>query len=80
MDAEAEKLGEASVQAFETEGLIGSATAAAVLAYLFHRIEGCLDGRPTLLLIVERAGSPWTTLRFVVNLAEDPRSNPDGDP
>jgi type IV secretion system protein VirB4 len=53
LDAEAEKLGEASVQAFETEGLIGTAAAAAVLAYLFHRIEGRLDGRPTLLIVDE---------------------------
>jgi type IV secretion system protein VirB4 len=53
LDAEAERLGEASVQAFETEGLIGTGAAAAVLAYLFHRIEGRLDGRPTLLIIDE---------------------------
>ena len=50
LDAESERLGEASVQAFETEGLIGTAAAGAVLAYLFHRIEGRLDGRPTLLI------------------------------
>jgi type IV secretion system protein VirB4 len=53
LDAEAEQLGIASVQAFETEGLIGSAAAPAVLTYLFHRIEGRLDGRPTLLIIDE---------------------------
>jgi type IV secretion/conjugal transfer VirB4 family ATPase len=53
LDAEAEHLGEASVQAFETEGLIGAGAAPAVLAYLFHRIEGRLDGRPTLLIIDE---------------------------
>ena len=53
LDAEAEYLGEASVQAFETEGLIGSGAAPAVLAYLFHRIEDRLDGRPTLLIIDE---------------------------
>ena len=53
LDAEIEHLGEASVQAFETEGLIGAACAAAVLAYLFHRIEGRLDGRPTLIIIDE---------------------------
>src|SRR3546814_5583996 len=45
LDAEQERLGEASVQAFETEGLIGASSAAAVLAYLFHRIEGRLNGR-----------------------------------
>jgi len=53
LDAEAERLGEADVQAFETEGLIGTSAAPAVLAYLFHRIEGRLDGRPTLLIIDE---------------------------
>jgi len=41
------------VQAFETEGLIGTSAAPAVLAYLFHRIEARLDGRPTLLIIDE---------------------------
>ena len=53
LDAETERLGEASVQAFETEGLIGTGAAPAVLAYLFHRIEGRLDGRPTLLIVDE---------------------------
>jgi type IV secretion/conjugal transfer VirB4 family ATPase len=53
LDAETERLGEASVQAFETEGLIGTGAATAVLAYLFHRIEDRLDGRPTLLIIDE---------------------------
>ena len=48
LDAEAEQLGSAPVQAFETEGLIGAGAAPAVLTYLFHRIEGRLDGRPTL--------------------------------
>ncbi|SMF84154.1 type IV secretion system protein VirB4 [Tistlia consotensis] len=53
LDAEAERLGEADVQAFETEGLVGSGAAPAVLAYLFHRIEGRLDGRPTLVIVDE---------------------------
>jgi type IV secretion/conjugal transfer VirB4 family ATPase len=61
LDAEAERLGEAEVQAFETEGLIGSGAAAAVLSYLFHRIEdrfGSLSptgsgSRPTLLIVDE---------------------------
>jgi type IV secretion system protein VirB4 len=53
LDAEAERLGEAEVQAFETEGLISTSAAPAVLAYLFHRIEGRLDGRPTLLIVDE---------------------------
>jgi type IV secretion system protein VirB4 len=53
LDAEAERLGDAQVQVFETEGLIGTGAAPAVLAYLFHRIEGRLDGRPTLLIVDE---------------------------
>ena len=53
LDAEGEQLGEADVQAFETEGLIGTSAAPAVLAYLFHRIEARLDGRPTLLIVDE---------------------------
>ena len=53
LDADAEHLGAASVQVFETEGLIGTTAAPAVLSYLFHRIEGRLDGRPTLLIIDE---------------------------
>jgi type IV secretion system protein TrbE len=53
LDAETEHLGEASVQAFETEGLIGTDAAPAVLAYLFHRIEDRLDGSPTLIIIDE---------------------------
>ena len=53
LDAEAEHLGTATVQAFETEGLIGTAAAPAVLAYLFHRIEDRLDGSPSLIIIDE---------------------------
>jgi type IV secretory pathway VirB4 component len=53
LDAEAERLGQADVQAFETEGLIGTGSAPAVLAYLFHQIEGRLDGSPTLLIVDE---------------------------
>ncbi|WP_336810150.1 conjugal transfer protein TrbE [Bosea sp. MMO-172] len=53
LDAEAEHLGTATVQAFETEGLIGTDAAPAVLAYLFHRIEDRLDGAPTMLIIDE---------------------------
>jgi type IV secretion system protein VirB4 len=53
LDAEAERLGEAEVQAFETEGLIGTAAAPAVLAYLFHAIGRRLDGRPTLIIVDE---------------------------
>jgi type IV secretion system protein TrbE len=53
LDAESERLGQAEVQAFETEGLIGSGAAPAVLSYLFHRIEDRFDGRPTLLIVDE---------------------------
>jgi len=53
LDAEAEYLGQASVQAFETEGLIGIGAAPAVLSYLFHRIGDRFDGRPTLLIVDE---------------------------
>lgn len=53
LDAEHERLGDSSVQVFETDGLIGTAVAPSVLSYLFHRIEDRLDGRPTLLIIDE---------------------------
>lgn len=53
LDAEHERLGVGSVQAFETEGLVGSAAAPAVLAYLFHRVASRLDGRPTLVIVDE---------------------------
>lgn len=53
LDGESEHLGVARFQAFETEGLTGSAAAPAVLSYLFHRIEGRLDGSPTLIIIDE---------------------------
>jgi len=53
LDGDHERLGVASVQAFETEGLIGAAAAPAVLAYLFHRIEARLDGSPSLVIVDE---------------------------
>jgi type IV secretion system protein TrbE len=53
LDAEAERLGGADVQAFETEGLIGTGAAPAVLSYLFHHVGRRLDGRPTLLIVDE---------------------------
>ncbi|USI71545.1 conjugal transfer protein TrbE [Sphingomonas morindae] len=53
LDAEHEHLGLGTVQAFETEGLIGTGAAPAVLAYLFHRIEDRLDGSPTLIIVDE---------------------------
>jgi len=53
VDAEGEHLGDTDVQAFETEGLIGTSAAPAVLAYLFHRVENRLDGSPTMLIVDE---------------------------
>ncbi|WP_406873705.1 conjugal transfer protein TrbE [Aminobacter sp. P9b] len=53
LDAEFERIGETAIQAFETEGLVGTAAAPAVLSYLFHRIEDRLDGSPTLIIIDE---------------------------
>jgi type IV secretion system protein VirB4 len=53
LDAETEDLSDAEVECFETEGLIGSAAAPAVLSYLFHRIEAALDGSPALLIVDE---------------------------
>lgn len=53
LDGEQERVGEASVQVFEIDGLIGTSVAPAVLSYLFHRIEDRFDGRPTLLVIDE---------------------------
>jgi type IV secretion system protein VirB4 len=53
LDADAEQFGTSEAQAFETEGLVGTPAAPAVLAYLFHRIGRRLDGRPTLILIDE---------------------------
>src|SRR5690606_17187032 len=53
LDADGEQFGTHDAQAFETEGLVGTPAAPAVLAYLFHRIGRRLDGRPTLILIDE---------------------------
>lgn len=53
LDGDVEHFGESDAQAFETEGLVGTPAAPAVLAYLFHRIGRRLDGRPTLILIDE---------------------------
>ncbi|MGN6209418.1 conjugal transfer protein TrbE [Asticcacaulis sp.] len=53
LDAEVETIALSDVSVFETQGLVGTSAAPAVLSYLFHRIEGELDGRPTLILIDE---------------------------
>ena len=55
LDAEAEHLGSADVQAFEIEGLVGTGAAPAVLAYLFHRIGDRLDRHPACRLAHRRA-------------------------
>jgi type IV secretion/conjugal transfer VirB4 family ATPase len=53
LDADHETLVDGASEAFETEGLLGTAAAPAVLAYLFHRIERRLTGAPTLILVDE---------------------------
>jgi type IV secretion system protein VirB4 len=53
LDGDHESVGTDDVQAFETEGLLGTAAAPAVLAYLFHRVSRRLDGRPALILVDE---------------------------
>ena len=53
LDAEQEPDGDARVRIFETEGLIGTSCASAVLACLFHRIERSLDGSPAMIIIDE---------------------------
>jgi len=53
LDGDAEGFGTHDFQAFETEGLVGTPAAPAILAYLFHRISRSLDGSPTLILIDE---------------------------
>jgi type IV secretion/conjugal transfer VirB4 family ATPase len=53
LDAENELLGDPDMQVFETEGLVGTGAAAAVLSYLFHRIDARLEGWPTLIIIDE---------------------------
>ncbi len=54
LDADHDRLGSASVQAFEMEELMPSKAAVkAVLGYLFARFEERLDGAPTLLILDE---------------------------
>ncbi len=54
LDADADRLGTADVQAFEMEELMPSKAAVkAVLGYLFARFEERLDGAPTLLILDE---------------------------
>jgi type IV secretion system protein VirB4 len=52
LDADREKLAFTDVLCFETEALMEQKGAVApVLSYLFHRLEGRFDGRPTLLIL-----------------------------
>ncbi len=54
LDASSDGLALSDVQCFETEALMGQASALVpVLTYLFHRLEERFDGRPTLLILDE---------------------------
>lgn len=54
LDADADRLGTAAVQAFEMEELMHSKAAVlAVLGYLFARLDERFDGAPTLLILDE---------------------------
>ena len=54
LDAAEETLALKDVQCFETEGLLHQARVVLpVLMYLFHRLEGSLTGKPTLLILDE---------------------------
>ncbi|HZF43714.1 MAG TPA: conjugal transfer protein TrbE [Sphingomonadaceae bacterium] len=54
LDADEDRLQIAPVQCFETEMLMGRASAVLpVLTYLFHRLEERFDGSPTLLILDE---------------------------
>ena len=60
LDSDRDALDRSSYQVFEMSHLweMGTKTVAPVLRYLFHRVEGRLDGRPTLIVIEEA----WRTL------------------
>jgi type IV secretion system protein VirB4 len=54
LDGNAETFGKKAVLHFEMEELMASkALIAPVLSYLFHRLEGRFDGKPTLLVLDE---------------------------
>ncbi|MBI5277760.1 MAG: conjugal transfer protein TrbE [Burkholderiales bacterium] len=54
LDADEDRLGDASVQGFEMEELMhGKAAVLPVLGYLFHRLDQRFDGAPTLLILDE---------------------------
>src|SRR3546814_18984012 len=50
LDADGEMFGTSDAPAFETEGLVGTPAAPAVLAYLFQRLRRRPAGRPRLLI------------------------------
>src|SRR5262249_60954244 len=54
LDAEFERLGEGSVQVFETDGLIGTAGGPARPFFLFSRLVGGVLGPPKPLLLCAR--------------------------
>lgn len=53
LDAEADTVALSDISVFETQGLVGTPAAPAVLSYLFHSIERQLNGAPTLIIIDE---------------------------
>ena len=54
LDADADRLGSASVQCFEMEELMHTPSLVLpVLTYLFHRLEARFDGKPNLLVLDE---------------------------
>jgi type IV secretion/conjugal transfer VirB4 family ATPase len=54
LDADADRLGTGSIQAFEMESLMqGRAAVLPILTYLFHRLESQFDGSPTWLILDE---------------------------
>lgn len=54
LDADADRLGAASVQCFEMEELMHTPSLVLpILTYLFHRLEARFDGKPTLLVLDE---------------------------
>ena len=54
LDAEADRLANTPVMAFEMESLMHTPSAVLpVLTYLFHRLEERFDGRPTLMILDE---------------------------
>jgi type IV secretion system protein VirB4 len=51
LDADADGLPQGKLQGFDVKGLLDKPRVVpAVLSYLLHRFEGCLDGSPTVLL------------------------------